>query len=59
MRRMTDDDIRDIVRLYKEHATFSAVAKVLSISKTTVSKYVRLDANKSIFKRLSNWWRKL
>jgi len=53
---MTKTDIRNIVRLHKEHATFSAVAKVLGVSKTTVSKYVKLEAEKSIFKKLSNWW---
>ena len=48
---MTETDIRDILRLYKEHGTFSAVARVLGISKTTAAKFVRLD-QRSIFTKL-------
>ena len=56
MKSMTKTDIRDIVRLHKEYENFSKVARTLGISKTTVTKYVRLD-QRSVLAKVLDWWR--
>ena len=45
-RKITDELIQEMKRLYEENGCYSTTAKLLGISPATVSKYIKAEAQK-------------